>query len=131
MAAMDRKYRLLSWQGLVGMSVSGLDMAYWDALGQVANKTVTEMLGGTPKPVPAYDSYGVVDPVRDEKELRHSLDQGFRGIKIKCGDGDAENDERMVSGVRTLLGPDIALMVDFNQSLDPSEATRRIERLAI
>jgi len=32
MAAMDAKFRLLSWQGLVGMAVSGLDMALWDAL---------------------------------------------------------------------------------------------------
>ncbi|HKU05295.1 MAG TPA: enolase C-terminal domain-like protein [Bradyrhizobium sp.] len=130
MAAMDKRFRLLSWQGLVGMAVSGLDMAYWDALGQCANKTVAELLGGAPKPIKAYDSYGVVDPVRDEKDLRHSLDQGFVGIKIKGGDGDAENDERVVSGVRTLLGPDISLMIDFNQSLDPAEATRRIERLA-
>jgi mandelate racemase len=130
MAAMDAKFRLLGWQGLVGMAVSGLDMAYWDALGQVANKTVTELLGGSLKPIRAYDSYGVVDPVKDEKDLLRSLDQGFLGIKIKGGDGDAANDERMVSGVRTLLGPDIALMIDFNQSLDPAEATRRIERLA-
>jgi mandelate racemase len=130
MTAMDAKFRLLGWQGLVGMVVSGLDMAYWDALGQCAGKTVAELLGGAPKPVKAYDSYGVVDPVKDEKDLRRSLDQGFRGIKIKGGDGDAENDERVVSGVRTLLGPDIALMIDFNQSLDPAEATRRIERLA-
>ncbi|MBA7653954.1 Mandelate racemase [subsurface metagenome] len=130
MTAMDIKFRLLSWQGLVGMAVSGLDMAYWDALGQCANKTVAELLGGAPKPVKAYDSYGVVDPVRDEKDLRRSLDRGFVGIKIKGGDGDAANDERVVSGVRTLLGPDIALMIDFNQSLDPAEATRRIERLA-
>jgi len=130
MGAMDTKFRLLGWQGLVGMAVSGLDMAYWDALGQCANKTVAELLGGTPKPIKAYDSYGVVDPVKDEKDLRRSLDQGFLGIKIKGGDGDAANDERMVSGVRTLLGPDVALMIDFNQSLDPAEATRRIERLA-
>jgi mandelate racemase len=34
MRAMDAKFRLLGWQGLVGMAVSGLDMAYWDALGQ-------------------------------------------------------------------------------------------------
>lgn len=27
MAAMDAKFRLLGWQGLVGMAVSGLDMA--------------------------------------------------------------------------------------------------------
>jgi mandelate racemase len=130
MTAMDAKFRLLSWQGLVGMAVSGLDMAYWDALGQAAGKPVVELLGGSPRPIRAYDSYGVVDPVADEKALRHSLEQGFRGIKIKGGDGDAANDERVVKGVRALLGPDIALMIDFNQSLDPAEAKRRIERLA-
>ena len=130
MAAMDAKFRLLGWQGLVGMAVSGLDMAYWDALGQVAGQPVAELLGGSPRPIKAYDSYGVVDPVADEKALRRSLDQGFRGIKIKGGDGDAANDERVVKGVRALLGPDIALMIDFNQSLDPAEAARRIARLA-
>src|SRR6202049_356037 len=130
MATMDAKFRLLGWQGLVGMAVSGLDMAYWDALGQIAGRPLAELLGGSPKPIRAYDSYGVVDPTADEKALRRSLDQGFRGIKIKGGDGDAANDERVVKGVRALLGPDIALMLDFNQSLDPAEASRRIARLA-
>ena len=88
------------------------------------------MLGGSPRPIRAYDSYGAVDPVADEKDLRRSLEQGFRGIKIKGGDGDLANDERVVKAVRALIGPDIALMLDFNQSLDPSEASRRIDRLA-
>ena len=123
MAAMDAKFRLLGWQGLVGMAVSGLDMAYWDALGQVSGRPLAELLGGSPRPIKAYDSYGVVDPDADEKALRRSLEQGFRGIKIKGGDGDAANDERMVKGVRALLGPDVALMLDFNQSLDPTEAS--------
>jgi mandelate racemase len=130
MAAMDAKFRLLGWQGLVGMAVSGLDMAFWDVLGQAADKPLAELLGGSLRPIRAYDSYGVVDPVADEKDLRRSLDQGFRGIKIKGGDGDLANDERMVKGVRALIGPDIALMLDFNQSLDPAEASRRIARLA-
>src|SRR6202171_6517343 len=130
MATMDAKFRLLGWQGLVGMAVSGLDMAYWDALGQIAGRPLAELLGGSPKPIKAYDSYGVVDPTADEKALRRSLDQGFLGIKIKGGDGDAANDERVVRGVRALLGPDIALMIDFNQSLDPDEATRRLARVA-
>jgi len=130
MAAMDAKFRLLGWQGLVGMAVSGLDMAFWDALGQTADQPLVTLLGGSPRPIRAYDSYGVVDPVADEKDLRRSLDQGFAGIKIKGGDGDAANDERVVKGVRALLGPDIALMLDFNQSLDPAEASRRIARLA-
>ncbi len=130
MAQMDAKFRLLGWQGLVGMAVSGLDMAFWDALGQAAGQPLATLLGGAPRPIRAYDSYGVVDPVADEKVLRTSIDRGFRGIKIKGGDGDLANDVRVVSCVRDLIGPDIALMLDFNQSLDPSEAKRRIERLA-
>ena len=130
MAGMDAKFRLLGWQGLVGMAVSGLDMAFWDALGQLGGQPLARLLGGSPRPIRAYDSYGVVDPVADEKDLRRSLDRGFRGIKIKGGDGDIDNDERVVKAVRGLIGPDIALMLDFNQSLDPAEAKRRIERLA-
>ncbi|MGO8912514.1 MAG: enolase C-terminal domain-like protein [Bradyrhizobium sp.] len=130
MAQMDAKFRLLGWQGLVGMAVSGLDMAFWDALGQAAGQPLATLLGGSPRPIRAYDSYGTVDPVADEKDLRRSLDRGFRGIKIKGGDGDLANDERVVKAVRDLIGPDIALMLDFNQSLDPSEAIRRIDRLA-
>jgi mandelate racemase len=130
MSTMDAKFRLLGWQGLVGMAVSGLDMAFWDALGQAAGLPLVKLLGGSPRPIRAYDSYGVVDPKADEKALRRSLEQGFRGIKIKGGDGDAANDERVVKAVRALIGPDIALMLDFNQSLDPAEASRRIARLA-
>jgi mandelate racemase len=130
MAQMDAKFRLLGWQGLVGMAVSGLDMAFWDALGQAAGQPLATLLGGSPRPIRAYDSYGAVDPVADEKDLRRSLDQGFRGIKIKGGDGDVAKDERVVKAVRALIGPDVALMLDYNQSLDPAEASRRIERLA-
>jgi mandelate racemase len=130
MTQMDAKFRLLGWQGLVGMAVSGLDMAFWDALGQAAGQPLAKLLGGSPRPIRAYDSYGAIDPLADEKDLRRSLEQGFRGIKIKGGDGDLANDERVVDAVRGLIGPDIALMLDFNQSLDPSEASRRIERLA-
>jgi mandelate racemase len=130
MKVMDAKFRLLGWQGLVGMAVSGLDMAFWDILGQAAGKPVVELLGGSAKPIRCYDSYGAIEANADERALRRSLDQGFRGIKIKGGDGDAANDERRVKGLRKLLGGDIALMLDFNQSLDPAEAKRRIDRLA-
>ena len=50
MAKMDAKFRLLSWQGLVGMAVSGLDMAYWDALGQIAGRPLADLLGGSLRP---------------------------------------------------------------------------------
>src|SRR3954464_14725514 len=83
MAQMDAKFRLLGWQGLVGMAVSGLDMAFWDALGQAAGQPLSALLGGSPHPIRAYDSYGAVDPAADEKDLRRSLDQGFRASRSK------------------------------------------------
>src|ERR1700744_3815645 len=67
MAAMDAKFRLLGGQGLIGMAVAGLDMAFWDVLGKAANKPVVELLGGSPKPIKAYDSYGAVEGDTDEK----------------------------------------------------------------
>ena len=63
MQQLEQRFRLLGMQGLLGMVASTLDMAYWDALGKSVNKPVVELLGGEAKPVWAYDSYGMVDPV--------------------------------------------------------------------
>src|SRR5436190_2082165 len=57
MRAMDAKFRLLGWQGLVGMAVSGLDMAYWDALGQIADRPLAELLGASPRPIQAGENW--------------------------------------------------------------------------
>jgi mandelate racemase len=126
----ERTFRLLGRQGLVGMALSGLDMALWDALGRATGEPVARLLGGDTAAVPAYDSYGVVDPIADRAALEQSLERGFRAIKIKIGDGDVARDVETVRAVRDIIGPDIALMVDYNQSLTVGEAIRRIARLA-
>jgi mandelate racemase len=126
----DRRFRLVGWQGLIGMAVSTLDQCFWDALGRAAGLSVATLLGGVPKAIQAYDSYGVIDPKTDLADIEASVAAGFRGIKIKIGDGDLDRDVAAVRAVRHAIGPDVALMVDFNQSLDPPEALRRIVRLA-
>jgi mandelate racemase len=126
----DRRFRLIGWQGLIGMAVSGLDMALWDALARTLDQPLARLLGGSPAPIPAYDSFGIIDPIADEKAIRQSVDQGFRAIKIKIGGGDAGADIAAVRAVRAMIGRDTALMADYNQSLDPVEAARRIARLA-
>jgi len=130
MREFNRRFRLLGWQGLVGMAVSGLDMAFWDALGKAAQWPIVRLLGGEPKPIMAYDSFGVLDLKTDEPAIGRSLENGFRGVKIKIGDGGVEKDVVTVAAVRKLIGAQVALMVDYNQSLDPVEARSRIERLA-
>ena len=127
---LSRTFRLLGRQGLVGMALSGLDMALWDALGRAADRPVVELIGGTAKPVPAYDSFGLVDPVADRAMLEASVDAGFRAIKIKIGERSGAEDAAMVRAVRDIIGADVQLMVDLNQSQSATEAIRRIERLA-
>jgi mandelate racemase len=130
----EGRFRLLGRQGLVGMALSGLDMALWDALGRTRNVAVVGLLGGEAAGgaagVPAYDSYGAIDPVADRRALEASLARGFRAIKIKLGLGDLRQDTEIAGAVREIIGPDVALMVDYNQSLDVPEAVRRIRRLA-
>ncbi len=130
MRSFDRRFRLLGWQGLVGMAVSGLDMALWDALARAAKQPVVQLLGGTPRPLEAYDSFGVVDLKTDAETLSASLASGFRAIKIKIGDGDLARDVSTVRAVRDIVGSEVRLMVDYNQSLDVPEAERRIQRLS-
>jgi len=125
-----RAFRLLGRQGLVGMALSGLDMALWDALGRAHGAPVARLLGGAARKLPAYDSYGIVDPAADRALLERSVARGFRAIKIKIGDGDVDKDVATVAAVRAIVGTEVALMVDYNQSLTVPEARRRIARLA-
>jgi L-alanine-DL-glutamate epimerase-like enolase superfamily enzyme len=76
MATMDAKFRLLGWQGLVGMAVSGLDMAYWDALGQIAGRPVAELLGiqrGRSRPMTAM-AWSIPQPTRGRCAARSNRD---------------------------------------------------------
>ncbi len=121
--AFEDRFRLLGRQGLMGM-------ALWDALGQAKQAPVAELLGGEAKPIPAYDSFGIVDPKDDRAALETSLAQGCKAIKIKIGGGGLAQDIDTVAAVRDIVGPETALMVDYNQSLTGPEAIRRIDRLA-
>ena len=129
MREFDRRFRLVGWQGLIGMAVAGLDMAFWDAIARTLGQPVVCLLGGTPVPLAAYDSYGMINPKTDEKAILQSVENGFQAIKIKLGESDLEQDVTTVRAVRAMIGPDVKLMVDYNQSLDPVEACRRIARL--
>ncbi len=126
----ESTFRLLGRQGLLGMALSGLDMAFWDALGRAVDQPVAQLLGGECKPLPTYDSHGVIDPARDLGLLENTVTQGFKAVKIKVGAADLQYDIDSISAVRQVVGDDLRLMIDYNQSLTVPEAIRRINRLA-
>src|SRR5258708_38217605 len=51
MALMDAKFRLLRWQGLVGMAGWGLRMAFRGGLGRAPGPPLPTLRGGVPRPI--------------------------------------------------------------------------------
>ncbi len=121
------RYTLLGVHNIVLFAMSGIDMAVWDALGQAQQLPLVRLLGGSPKPVPAYNSKGLgILPSKElEKEARELLDEGFTAIKLRLGRPDARADLEALKAVKSAVGPEVTLMVDFNQALTVAEAVRR------
>ena len=44
MREFDRRFQLVGWHGLIGMAVSGLDMAFWDAIARTLDQPVVSLL---------------------------------------------------------------------------------------
>lgn len=125
----------LSLVGLEGMSlaaVSGLDMAFWDAMAQAANLPLAVYLGGTLDPVPAYNSNGLwlTDPTGLAQEAGElAAEGGFHALKLRLGRDRLADDLAAIEAVRTGAGSDTLLMVDFNQGLTLDQALRRCQEL--
>jgi mandelate racemase len=129
MRQMEKRLKLVGWQGLAGMVVGMLDMALWDALARAMDVPLAVLLGGETRPLPAYDSFGTLDPRTDLPWLEESVASGFKAIKIKLGAGDIESDLAIVTDVRRTIGDGVRLMLDFNQSQSTASAVERIRRL--
>jgi mandelate racemase len=112
---------------VVLFAMAGIDMAAWDALGQALNQPLARLLGAKPRPVPAYNSKGLgIQPLQKlEAEAVELVEEGFRAVKLRLGRADARQDIEALRAVKKAVGPDITLMVDFNQGLSVAEAIKR------
>src|SRR5262249_8375363 len=121
-----RHFRLIGVQGIVRMAVAGLEVACWDGLAIAAGLPLVRMLGGVPKPVPAYNSngLGLMEPEALADEAEKLLAGGFRAIKLRLGYPTLEADLAAVDAVRQRIAGDVGVMGDFNQALPGAEAMR-------
>lgn len=123
------RFRLLGPQGLTGIAMAAIDMALWDALARAQGLPLARLLGGTLKPIPAYGATGFDGANGSAQVAAQWADRGFKGVKAKVGYPDAREDVDVVRALRKAVGDGIALMVDYNQSLTPSDAGDRLRRL--
>jgi mandelate racemase len=119
-------------EGVGLVATSALDMAIWDAVSKAAGLPLATYLGATVAPVRAYNTNGLwllpVDQLADE--ARSLVAEGqFSAIKMRMGRPRLRDDIAALEAVRGAVGPDVRLMVDFNQALDMSEARLRLHAL--
>jgi mandelate racemase len=126
-AKLTRRFALLGVTGIVRMALSGFDVACWDALAIAAGRPLATLLGGTSRPIPAYNSngLGLMPPDTLEREAEELLEGGYRAIKLRLGHPTLEVDLAAVRAVRRRLPEGVELMVDYNQALSVAEAVRR------
>ncbi|MEP6702826.1 MAG: enolase C-terminal domain-like protein, partial [Betaproteobacteria bacterium] len=122
-----QKHTLLGIHGFVMMALSGIDMAAWDALAKSVGKPLVSLLGGAPRPVRAYNSKGLgimaLKPLAAEAVAL--VREGFSAVKLRVGRPNAADDVAALRAVKKAIGPDVALMCDYNQSQSVNQAILR------
>ena len=113
-------------------ALSGLDTAAWDLLGKREGKSVCELLGGKPRPIPVYGSSmsRSITPDDEAKRLVRLRDErGYRAFKIRIGKVNGHDEdqwpgrsETLIPTVRKAVGRDVALLVDGNSGYTPPKA---------
>jgi mandelate racemase len=135
-AKLARHFRLISTGGVVGLVLSAIDVACWDALAISAGQPLVEFLGGTRRAIPAYNSNGLglmpPEKLADEAEAllengagRTGAGSGFLAVKLRLGYPTLAKDLAALRAVRKRLPAEVAIMADYNQALTVDEAIER------
>ena len=126
---LSSRFRLLGTQGLIGMALAAIDMALWDAHAKMHQSNLVQLLGGTHKAIPVYGGIGYEGKEGAANTAARLAEQGFRGVKAKIGYPSVDEDLAVIHAIRQAVGPELAIMVDYNQCLSPREAIERIKSL--
>jgi D-galactarolactone cycloisomerase len=106
--------------GAITHTISGIDIALWDILGQATGQPVGRLLGGRYRErVRPYASLLMDQPGPLTEHLLAVRAQGFRAFKVGWGPFGRVNDaldEAIVRAARDAVGPDAFLMVDAGGS---------------
>ena len=119
----EKLHQHMFWLGRGGSithTISGIDIALWDLLGQATGQPVGRLLGGRYRErVRPYASLLMDEPARMREHLLRIKEQGFRAFKIGWGPFGRSShglDEAIVRAARDAIGDECLLMVDAGGS---------------
>lgn len=142
-AKLARHFRLLGVRGVVTMALAGFDAACWDALAVAAGVPLVKLLGGSTRPVRAYNSNGLSlrsgSAIRDSRSgtMRSQLEEladeaeallgegGFAAVKLRLGYDCVDDDVAALKAVRQRVPDGTVIMADYNQALTVAQALQR------
>jgi L-alanine-DL-glutamate epimerase-like enolase superfamily enzyme len=113
--------------GLLNIAACALDVAIWDIIGKDTAQPLWRLLGGHSDRVRVYESGGLISPDIDalQRAAARNLELGFRAMKMRPGNhrhGRISQVVEHVKAVRDVIGYDVDLMLDINQTWSPSRA---------
>lgn len=125
---------------IVTATISAIDIALWDILGKSLDVPVYQLLGGKCRErVVAYAHVNGDTPEAVADDARRAVGEGYKFVRISTTDASngvfeprhiVRQTQSWAEAVRSAIGPDIELCVDFHTRLDPHDSVRLAERLA-
>jgi L-alanine-DL-glutamate epimerase-like enolase superfamily enzyme len=130
-AQMQVQARQLGHAGIAAMAISAVDVALWDLKARLLDVCLADALPRFHERVAIYGSGGFTNYT--DEQLREQASQWMRWgadrVKIKVG-REKERDPGRVELVRSVVGPNVEVMVDGNGAYTPPEALLWAERFA-
>ena len=117
--------------GIASFAISAFDIAFWDADLKTKGVALADVFGTRQETVETY--YGGIDLMFTEKELLDNIEKqlklGHRGIKIKVGKENEEEDVARAKAVRNLIGYDAKFAIDANMVWSVEQSIRMAKKM--
>jgi L-Ala-D/L-Glu epimerase len=109
---------------------AGIELALYDLVSKAHNVSLSTLLGGGIRDIiPVLKMLSLGTPTEMAETASTYVQQGYRHLKVKLGTGPDGDIDRFKS-VRSAVGPNVTLTVDFNGAYDAATAIKVISHLA-
>ena len=109
---------------------AGIELALYDLVSKAYNVSLSTFLGGgTRDSIPVLKMLSLGTPTEMAETASKYIGEGYRHLKVKLGTG-LDGDSERFKTVRSAVGSDVTLTVDFNGAYDAVTAIRVIACLA-